>query len=119
MIKTPVPKTGKGKGVLATTKPTSKSKPSTANSSGRRDRALRSDRSKKIVSQVNYNKKVLQIIFHEVRSGGRDYITFKDLLQALSAYKIDLNAGRNVSKEDYIAMSKHMFMQICQKAELS
>lgn len=75
--------------------------------------------SKAIVSQVHYNEKQLKIIFHEIKQGNHDYLTFKDLLQALSAYKIDLNSGRQVTKDEYISMSKYMFMQICQQAELS
>lgn len=30
-----------------------------------------------------------------------------------------MNAGRGVTKEDYISMSKFMFIQICQQAEMS
>jgi len=63
---------------------------------------------------VHYSERILQVIFHELKQQGhRDYLTFKDLLQALSAYKIDLNSGRAVTKEDYISMSKFMFIQIC------
>jgi len=35
---------------------------------------------------------------------------FKDILSALASYKIDLNNGRLVTKEEYISMSKFMFM---------
>ena len=41
------------------------------------------------------------------------------MLNSLAVYKIDLNKGRSVTKDDYISMSKFMFMQICQQAELS
>ena len=49
----------------------------------------------------------------------RDYLTFKDLLVALAAYRIDLNSGRSVTKADYISMSQFLFMQICQQGEMS
>ena len=59
---------------------------------------------------MHYNEKQLTVIFHEIKQGSRDYLTFKDMLQALSAYKIDLNSGRQVTKDEYISMSKYMFM---------
>ena len=49
----------------------------------------------------------------------RDYLTFKDLVMALSAYRIDLNSGRSITKADYISMSQFLFMQICQQGEMS
>ena len=62
---------------------------------------------------------MLEIIFSEFRQSGDDSLTFKDLLSALSAYKIDMNNGRAVTKEEYMSMSKFLWMQICQQAELS
>ena len=49
----------------------------------------------------------------------RDYLTFKDLLMALTAYRLDLNSGRKVNKADYVSMSQFLFMQICQQGEMS
>ena len=64
---------------------------------------------------MNFSERVLEIIFHEIKQdGSRDYMTFKDMLNSLAVYKIDLNKGRSVTKDDYISMSKFMFMQICQ-----
>lgn len=53
-----------------------------------------SRKSRIIASQANYSEKILEIIFAELRQGDRDYVTFKDMLNALSAYRIDLNKGR-------------------------
>ena len=75
--------------------------------------------SKTIVSLVHYSDRILKIIFNEIKQTDHDYLTFKDMLWALSAYKIDMNSGRQVTKEDYISMSKYMFMQICQQAEMT
>lgn len=76
--------------------------------------------SRKLVSQVHYTDKVNEILFHEIKlEGNRDYMTFKDFLNALSVYKIDLNNGRSIKKDEYISMGQFMFMQICQQAEMS
>ena len=50
----------------------------------------------------------------------KDYVSYKDMLQALTVYRVDLGGGgRQVTKDDYVNMAKFLYIQICQQAEMS